>query len=402
MARESVTFWFRLLVNRCRWLLGRGGPHPAIGRHWRVRLDARQVQRSAETGEPFALPLGPVTFEVTARPSPVFTEAVEAVVLDDQGEPDRLPVDQVTTFAGSVAGDERSEVRLSVLGQTVSGYVASNGDWWFIDSMLRFDRRARPDDHVVYRTKDLAFRLPFGQDGKPAGTEEGGGVNPPHRVNPEVGIAVWADLDYRAQADVIGANWWDVQASLINQVNGIYSREVGVDFRVRVFVLHIGSVLSSSNAETLLDQLGMRVRAFHGDLREVSVRQATGIEVAHLTTGKNLDGRTLGVAWQPGAWGLSQQQLFWIGGGGGLFGGGPNLSFQNVMVAAHELGHNFNGDHDAADEVCVTHFIVCLDYERTAMWPTYYSDNRDEFSGRNDTRIGTNANTGRNVRFVHS
>jgi Metallo-peptidase family M12 len=133
----------------------------------------------------------------------------------------------------------------------------------------------------------------------------------------------------------------------------------------------------------------------------MAVRQRTGIEVAHLTSGKNLDGNTLGIAWQPGAWSLSQQALFWIG-GGGLFGGGPNLSFQNMMVAAHELGHNFTGDHGAAEEICVAHFIFCWDYERTIMWPTYYSDNRDEFSDANDTRIKTDAATGRNVNYVHS
>lgn len=403
MSQDNLGFLLRLLSTRCRWLMKRDSPHPAVKQHWRNRFDVDQIRRSAETAEPFALRAGPSTFEITVRPEPVFAEGAEVVVLDDNGESERFPVESVTTFAGSVAGDPESEVRLSILGRTLEGYVKCRGEWWFIDSMRRFDRAARADDHLVYRPTDLVFREHFGQDGKRArGDAEGGGV--PYRTNPHIGLAVWADLEFRSQADVIGANWWDVQASLINKVNGIFRREVGATFGVRAFVIHIGSVLSSSNADTLLDQFGMRVRAFHGDLREVEVRRRTDIEAAHLTTGKNLDGRTLGIAWQPGAWSLSQQQLYYIGGGGGLFGdlfGGPNLSYKNLLTAAHELGHNFNGDHDAAKEICVSHFIVCWDHERTLMWPTLYSDNRDEFSNGNDDRVGENLNGGRNSRFIH-
>jgi hypothetical protein len=77
-----------------------------------------------------------------------------------------------------------------------------------------------------------------------------------------------------------------------------------------------------------------------------------------------------------------------------------------MMVAAHELGHNFNGAHEEADEWCVAHFIWCWDYVRTLMWPTYYDDNVSRFSDgsrnaahNNVERVSTNMTSGRNVNF---
>ncbi len=409
MARLAIRFWWRWLLARLTWVLGslvgRRPPHPALRRHERVRLDPAAVQRSADEGSPIGFRLARRQIELRVEPVSVFAEDAQIVTLDEEGEaqgeePSVLPVPETLTYAGSVIGDESSEVRLTIAGDTLTGVIQTGGEVWFIDPMRRFRRDADRSEFVAYRPHDAAFRLAFGADAKPGTTEPDTGEDPPHRVNPEIGLAIWADLDYRDQAEVIGMPWWSALAALVNNMNGFYRRDLGIVFVIRRCVLHVGSVLSSTDAERLLDQFGVRVRAFHGDIREVSVREDTGVEVAHLATGKNLDGRTLGIAWQPGVWSLSQQQLFWIG-GGGLFGGGPNLSYQNMMIGGHELGHNFDGEHDDADKICVAHFLWCWDYERTIMWPTFYSDNRDDFSPRNETRIKDNAQNGRNRRFTH-
>lgn len=145
-------------------------------------------------------------------------------------------------------------------------------------------------------------------------------------------------------------SWPAAQATLVNLVNGIYQRELGIQFVVRVFVLHVGSSLSSNKARNLLDQFGARVRVVNGDIRRLDVRQETNIEVAHLLTGRNLDGRTIGIAWRPGVWGLSEHHHVpahenWL-----LNLLEVKLIYKNMMVAAHELGHNFSGRHDLADE----------------------------------------------------
>ncbi len=389
--------WWRALKGLVLYSAGRI-PHPALTGSQTVRFDTQAIHDSAVAGEAFALSLGHRHVDLVVTAAPVGPPDVSAVELNDEGQsnPD---LGQVVTFSGAVRGEEDSDVRLTVTPQTITGYIRTKDGWFFIDPLRRFKPQADATEYVVYRTKDLHFKVPFGDDAPAGSFEPVEGDGPAHSVNPHVGIAIWGDEEYQAQAADTGLTWWQAQATLVNMVNGIFQSQVGVEFVVRVFVLDLrGSTLTTNDASDLLDQFGGVVMALHGDIRRLSVRQSTGIEVAHLVTGRNLQGRTLGIAWRPGVWGLAQQTLV-IRVFGMVF---PTVTaYGNLMVSAHELGHNFAGDHDEAEKICVTHFLWCWDYERTLMWPTYYSDNRDEFSADNDTIVTNNAQSGRNVNFTH-
>lgn len=378
-------------------------PHPHMQRYSVVQLSPDRLRALARRGEPFELPLGrsgPVT--VLVRPAEVTRGAAEVIVARAGEEPQRRLVGEDPTFAGEVVGRQGSVVRLTITDTWLRGYVRTESDWWFLEPLRKFRLEADFNEYVVYRTRDLRFKLDFGDDFKPRKVEQGGGggLEPPHRVNPIVPICMVHDEDYSWQA---AGNPYDYQRALINEVNGIYAA-IGCEFRISVFIWSV-NWLTSTNADRMLDQVEDVVRSVWTDLRQVANRRSHNTEVAHATTGKNLDGNTLGIAWQPGVYGLSQQQLVWVG-GGGLFGGPPNLAFQNMMIAAHELGHNFNGSHDEADEWCVTHFIWCWDYVRTILWPTIHGDSVPRFSAgdrdpshNNAGRISTNMASGRNVNF---
>lgn len=405
-ARVAILLLALLLLLFALWVfLVARRPHPHIRRHKVVRLPLAEIEARARAGEPFELPLGTTRLEVVVQPRPVTTETAAIIGgragADGPAHPPK-PVGEVVTFAGSVAGAKDSQVRLTITDTWLRGYVLTGDDWWFIEPLRKFRLDAQLDEYLVYRTRDLRFRLEFGNDYKPRKVEDKqeGGLDPPHRVNPIVPVAMVHDEQYHAQAD---GRPYDYQQSLINDVNGLYS-QIDVEFRISVFIWTY-NWLTSTNADRMLDQVEDAVRTLWTDLRPVANRRAFGTEVAHATTGKNLDGNTLGLAWQPGVYGLSQQQLIWLG-GGGLFGGGPNLAFQNMMIAAHELGHNFNGAHNEADEWCVAHFLWCWDFVRTLMWPTFYGDNVPRFSDgsrnasrNNANRVSTNMASGRNGNF---
>lgn len=399
---DVLRYWLLWLLTLLRL---RRPVHPHILRAQTVRLDTAGIAAAAAEGESFEIPLGKVMAVVRVSRATIWDGDFRAV---EVGPEDLRPMEPEPDlhFVGSVAGDEGSEVRLTITPDQVSGYLLMSDAWWFVEPKRKFDDRAKPEEHIVYRTRDLHFRLEYGDDGRRGNGGDEGGVEPPHRVNPIVGIAMLADREYEGQANVTGVSWWQQQAGLINQVNGIFRARLGSEFRVRVFILdRRTSSLNTSDALALLRQIPDPIQLVVGNLRLLTVRQSSGVEVAHLTSGKNLNGDTLGIAWQPGVYSLSQQQLFWLG-GGGLFGGGPNLAYQNMMLATHELGHNFDGAHEEADEWCVAHFLWCWDYERTIMWPTYYDDNQSFFSNgsrsathNNRRRISDNFATGRNRNF---
>jgi len=110
----------------------------------------------------------------------------------------------------------------------------------------------------------------------------------------------------------------------MNIVNGIFSEQVGVQFGItEIEVLNDNGNLTSSNASELLGQF----RTFVGN---------DNPGLAHLFTGRNIDGGTIGIAFinaicRNSGVGLTEA------GGRGTFG---------ALTAAHEFGHNFGAPHD--------------------------------------------------------
>ncbi|OKH20295.1 hypothetical protein NIES593_19490 [Hydrococcus rivularis NIES-593] len=392
--------------------------HPSIKKYFVISLNVAEIKQNADARDrTFPLRLGKSTVNVLVEPEPISEEGTEIVEIQEDGETIRQSISDTVTYAGRIVGaEETSDVRLTITNDMLAGYVIYGEDWWFIEPLKKFRIDADISDYLVYRTKDLRFKFNLEDDVIPVREEqtepgslpelpEGSGyLPPPHQVGPNIGILLVADPEYEQQAKTIGTVWHQEQMSVLHTVNGLYKKNLGCWFTPKVWILNYKD-LKNCNADKLLVDLEKVVKSVWGDLRLLKTRMDKNAEVAHLTSGKDLDGSTLGIAYQPGVYSLSQQQLFWLGGGGG-FGGPPNLAFQNMMIMAHELGHNFNGLHEEADEWCVTHFIWCWDYERSLMWPTFYEDNNDWISDgslnakhNNRQRIKNNMASGRNHNF---
>lgn len=194
-----------------------------------------------------------------------------------------------------------------------------------------------------------------------------------------------ADKEYYEGNKWTKVPWHIHQTKLLNEVNGLYKKNICYRFLAKVWIMD-AKTMTSTNGNVLLDQVETAVENLWANLGLVVERMKYGTEVAHLTSGKDLDGKLLGLAemWTinknqglGGIYSLSQQFIKPT-----LFGGmdPPCLACQNLMVMAHELGHSFNAIHEQAVEWCVTHFIWCLDKERSLMWHKYYDDNKDWIS----------------------
>ena len=117
----------------------------------------------------------------------------------------------------------------------------------------------------------------------------------------------------------------------LNNVDGYFSQQVGVQIRIAIPI------------ETFNDPADPFTKSYANDLlNEVSTyREGSASQRAqgltHLFTGRDLDTTTVGVAWL----GTLCQDYFGAGLSQGT--GGPTI---DSLVAAHEIGHNFNAEHD--------------------------------------------------------
>ncbi len=251
----------------------------------------------------------------------------------------------LTFYRGTIDGISGSWVRLTRSGVTWSGMIWDGQDAYIIDSLsvmtpaLQTVPSPSASEHSIYRisdTRDLGNRI--------CGME-GSRRTPTHpmtsfgalmeELEARVGItaqgatrnidmAVVTDQEFNRS----NSNPSAAVITRMNIVDGIFSEQLGVQISlVDVLPVPPNGGLTSTNAGTLLNQFSQFSNSASFD--------HPGI--AHLFTGRNLDGRTVGIAYFrslcSARFGIGIDQINGTGAAGAL-------------TVAHELGHNFGAPHD--------------------------------------------------------
>lgn len=258
------------------------------------------------------------------------------------------------TFAGQaiqLAGGELGEVgraRASIRGGSLWAVVRFNDGREFsvqpvADAIPGFD----PAYHVVTRSADVvAGDWSCGTGALPG---LGSGELAPKGQNQLFGtglkiteIAVDADVEYyAANASSVATTLFDIE-KVLNGVEGIYESDVGITYEVTSLVVRTAEPdpYTTTDPNDLLGQFDSTWSASFGSVQR---------DIAHLFTGKNLDGSVIGIARLSSicstsqGYGLSQSK----------FSG--NLA-SRVGLTSHELGHNWSAQHCDGAGDC---FIMC-------------------------------------------
>ena len=130
-----------------------------------------------------------------------------------------------------------------------------------------------------------------------------------------------------------------VIASIVNDAEAIYSRQLGIRFRiVKQHVYTDGSPYGTSDPGAMLSRF-TRNRENGKNLANNSGALDEEVDIKHLFTGKDFDGGVIGIAYigvvcsVPGlSYGITQHYM----------------DIADVGIFAHELGHNFGADHDSS------------------------------------------------------
>ncbi len=151
-------------------------------------------------------------------------------------------------------------------------------------------------------------------------------------------VTISTDADpawYRLYGDKSNA----VIASIINDAEAIYSRQLGIRFRiVKQHVYTDGSPYGTDDAGAMLSRF-TRNRENKDNLGENPATFDRDVDIKHLFTGRDFNGGVIGIAYI------------------GVVCSVPTLSYgvtQHYMdiadagIFAHELGHNFGAQHDSS------------------------------------------------------
>jgi len=410
-------------MSRRRWLVpgvvlvsacggpaqDRDGPLTA-DRYDTLQLQPLALDSAARRGDTIPLTLGGEALRIVLQPRLLVAPGCTVTELREQPVTTPCPTD-LGTYSGGIANrSDWSQARLTFTPDGVIGSIRTRDDTWIIEP--RRDTTpftAGTIRHIAYRTRDVRGRIFFEGDSgtgsrgatpdhqgwgpaqelrddddnrcdpherpcpKPTG---GGGSAPPPQPPRMLGIAMAADSEYIAQAR-LGTAFMQRQAAVLNMVDGMYHREGIANFQIAVVIGDpLNMRFTSSKAGDLLNALLPAYAASNLDLNIPANRMMRGVSTAFLTSGKPPDGVILGTAFQPGISGMAFQDFtFGVGGDAAAA-----IALKNWMVMAHELGHNYNGEHADADWFCRFWFIFCWNPAHTIMWPSYSFRTSPEFS----------------------
>jgi hypothetical protein len=251
-------------------------------------------------------------------------------------------------YRGRVVDRADTWVRLALIDGAWTGALWDGTTLWLLDPARQHAGQARS----LGIAADATVVFPLGAVALPGGFDHGGrDPDAPAAALPATygDLAPAADLlpagsnrylrvtlvlDTEFQA-LYGGNAASVAGAVLNIVDGIYSAQVGVDVSLRhLQALSGNGAMTSSNADALLV-------AFRNFILGGSVPSAG---VAHLLSGKNFDGATVGLAY-----------VGTVCNGSGYNTGINQITFSQAFggaTVAHEIGHNFNAQHDSQGNGC--------------------------------------------------
>jgi uncharacterized repeat protein (TIGR02543 family) len=356
---------------------------PGIRRFHRISLDAKSLADAARAGVSVAFPIAGQWHQLQLSLHSLRAPGFRAVLITPEGEREIEPP-PVSTYRGKLDGDPGSEVRLTISGDSVRGFAAFGTSWYFIEP-------EPGGGHIAYSAADAESLATLASDALPGRLAAAMKV-PAGTLALSTPLTATIILDADAEFYTLDpASWMARQESVLNDVEGIYSAEVQVQFRVRLQAAHTnladfpGTTACTSTAQDLLAQ----VNNYWGARPE-------GRDLVHVFSGKNFDNSVIGCAYEPSladnaqSASLSQQ-----------VSKGANATYtatalQKALLAAHEIGHTFNGDHNWATS---TYDAACQCTDDTIMSPIFSGTTPlpgghqmvNHFSDANKLRIDTTA-----------
>ncbi|NNE65728.1 MAG: hypothetical protein HKN33_04105 [Pyrinomonadaceae bacterium] len=282
-------------------------------------------------------------------------------------------VTDVNTFKGHVIGESDSDVRMTIDGSRVEGFLKSGTDTYFVEPASRYAKEAEPNLLVVYRQNDF-----IGEGGFACASEfEQRIENEKNRVNLEnlvglqghgvIELATEADFEYVTTLGSASAANAEI-LSILNMVESTFESEL--DLSILVTYQHTWSAQDSyngSNADTLLS-------SFRNHWNSDSELALVHRDAAHLFSGKNavlsMGYASVGV--------ICSNPSFAYG-----LSGYINWAPAKYLVTAHELGHNLNAGHAEAAQGCGSSIMNATLSGSTAMsFCTFSKDQIDSFNGQ--------------------
>ncbi len=252
-----------------------------------------------------------------------------------------LAAPKVVTYKGTIAGESKSEVRLTIDGLRVEGFFDGSGGRLYIEPASKYSNLAQPGDSIIYRAEDSLKDNSFYCEADLPGKIEFGSEMAENNGRTDNAMVVRV-LELATESDVEWVNLHGGAAqanaeilSILNMVEGTFNSEVSLT--IEVVYQHTWSSSDPFNGATM-NLILTGFQTYWNTNFNTVFRDA-----AHLFSGKTI-AQSRGLAYlsiicrvPTASYGIS-----------GYVGWAPG----KFLVPAHELGHNLGADHADTAQNC--------------------------------------------------
>ncbi|MBZ5496659.1 MAG: IPT/TIG domain-containing protein [Acidobacteriia bacterium] len=306
-----------------------------LQRYDRVRMDtARVAQQVRDTGE-FRIATPDQIFDVVLEPYDLRASGCVAEEELPGGARSELARAPAHTFRGTVPRLWDSEARFTVRDATLEGVILTPDEWYYIEPLRNFSPSSDPSEMVVYRRSDIRPEV-LGVCGTTLAHRIGEAreLVEPRMLAATSGVRaaqVATEADYEYVVACGGATEANATIlDILNQVDGIYQSQLSIS--LQVVYQHVWSTPTDPYSSTAPSAMLSEFRD-HWNANFYYVP----FDLAHMWTGKNMDGSTIGIAYlsvvceaRSYSYGVSQRLTSSPG---------------KYLLTAHEIGHNFGATH---------------------------------------------------------
>jgi hypothetical protein len=271
----------------------------------------------------------------------------------------KVEMGPVRTYKGRVAGDEGTGARFTIDEDNLEGMILTPDEFYYVEPARHYLPSAARTEYLFYKGSDVIQSEPdtcavaslhekvgeaadqLGQESPTANASvAGGGPQPLALATPlEADLATEADFEFvRAAGGSAAAN--SEILSIMNVVEGVYQRDIGLSFKIT----NQHTWDTSSDPYTQTDAVkALNELTNYWNANFTTVQR----DVVHMWTGKDItisgSATIAGVAWGGG----SNGGVVCKNGGSSAYGLSERrtISPQKFVLPAHELGHNFDGVH---------------------------------------------------------
>jgi hypothetical protein len=316
--------------------------------HEEVQLDTRAAARRVQGSGRLSLVTPRHNFEIRLSPHDVRASNYRAEEDIYGGIKREVPMPAISTYRGNVEGMAGAEARFTVNENRLEGMIITSEGSYFLESARNYSSAAGPNDYLLYEASEVRPEVArvcgtledqISRSVKDVAPKLAAGTITPDAFSPlkVVEIATEADGEFTAALGSSAAANSEI-LSIMNQVQAIYQRDIGLTFKV---VFQHTWTDAGSDPYTA----GGDAVAVINEFTSVWNRDFAGTprDLAHLWTARDLGGPA-GIAWMgvvcldgSHSYGLSQRET---------------MSPFRVGIPAHEIGHNFNASHADGQAAC--------------------------------------------------